>query len=137
MTLQNNIRKILLVDDDADDRKYFIDALTEIDSSAECITAKDGKEALDILNDEEQPLPHYIFLDLRMPKINGRVCLMEIKANDRLKHIPVFVYTTSQETAEAEALQAQGAVKFITKPTNTEEIYYVISQALDEEGNNL
>lgn len=133
MTITNTGRKILLVDDDADDRKYFIEALTEIEPSAECISAKDGREALDILHDEQQTLPDYIFLDLRMPRVNGRLCLKEIKATERLKHIPVIVYTTSQDLIEAVEMESQGVVKFITKPTSTEEIYYVISQALEEQ----
>ena len=134
MTITNTVRKILLVDDDADDRKYFSEALKEIEPSAECITAKDGKEALDMLHDEQQTLPDFIFLDLRMPRINGRLTLKEIKNTERLKHIPIIVYTTSQDVTEAEEMQKQGVVKFITKPTNTEEIYYVISQALEENG---
>lgn len=133
MTITNTGRKILLVDDDADDRKYFIEALTEIEPTAECISAKDGREALDILHDEQQTLPDYIFLDLRMPRVNGRLCLKEIKATERLKHIPVIVYTTSQDLIEAVEMESQGVVKFITKPTSTEEIYYVISQALEEQ----
>ena len=133
MTITNTGRKILLVDDDADDRKYFIEALTEIEPTAECISAKDGGEALDILHDEQQTLPDYIFLDLRMPRVNGRLCLKEIKATERLKHIPVIVYTTSQDLLEAVEMESQGVVKFITKPTSTEEIYYVISQALEEQ----
>ena len=133
MTFTKKDRKILLVDDDADDRKYFIEALAEIEPSAECISAKDGREALDILHNEDLVLPDYIFLDLRMPRINGRVFLQEIKATDRLSKIPVIVYTTSQDVAEAEEMQLQGVVKFITKPTNTEEIYFIISQALEEQ----
>ena len=133
MTITNTVRKILLVDDDADDRKYFSAALKEIEPSAECISAKDGREALDILHDEQQTLPDYIFLDLRMPRVNGRLCLKEIKATERLKHIPVIVYTTSQDLIEAVEMESQGVVKFITKPTSTEEIYYVISQALEEQ----
>jgi CheY-like chemotaxis protein len=70
-----------------------------------------------------------------MPKINGRQCLIQIKADERLKAIPVIVYTTAREVEESEEMQGMGAVRFVTKPTNTEEIYYVVSQALEEEGN--
>lgn len=126
-------RKILLVDDDADDRQFFMEAVHEIDPSVECVTAKDGKQALRLLHDDQVPLPDFIFLDLRMPKVDGRQCLLQIKANERLKSIPVFVYTTSSEVRESEELQNLGAVRFLTKPANTEEIYYVVSQVLEEE----
>jgi CheY-like chemotaxis protein len=135
--MENNkpSRKILLIDDDADDRKYFMEAVNEIDADIECVTAKDGDQALQLLRDTQVSLPNYIFLDLRMPKINGRQCLIQIKADERLKAIPVIVYTTAREVEESEEMQGMGAVRFVTKPTNTEEIYYVVSQALEEEGN--
>ncbi|HVF97718.1 MAG TPA: response regulator [Flavisolibacter sp.] len=127
------VRKVLLVDDDADDRKYFSEALAEVDPTMECVTAKDGQQALALLNDSQASLPDYIFLDLRLPKVNGRQCLLQIKANERLRNIPVIVYTTSRELEESEELQSLGAVRFITKPANTEEIYYVLSQVLEEQ----
>ena len=135
--MENNkpSRKILLIDDDADDRKYFMEAVNEIDADIECVTAKDGDQALQLLRDTQVSLPNYIFLDLRMPKINGMQCLIQIKADERLKAIPVIVYTTAREVEESEEMQGMGAVRFVTKPTNTEEIYYVVSQALEEEGN--
>ncbi len=134
MTIEKTSRKIFLVDDDADDRRYFIDAVTEIDSTVECAVAKDGQEAMEMLNNPDFAIPDYIFLDLRMPRINGRQCLREIKAEPRLKDIPIILYTTSGEVEESEELQNMGAVRFITKPTNTEEIFYVISQVLEEQG---
>ena len=125
--------KLLIVDDDVDDRNFFIEAVREIDGHIECVTAKDGQEALELLRDLSQSLPNYIFLDLRMPRINGKKCLVEIKKDERLKKIPVIIYTTSREIEESNELQLLGAVHFISKPTNPEEVYYVISFALEEQ----
>ena len=133
---KNTRKKILLTDDDVDDRKYFMEALHEIDNTVECILAKDGQQALDILNNPELTLPDYIFLDLRMPKINGRQCLQEIKSSERLKDIPVIVYTTSREVKDSEELQQMGAIHFISKPTDPDELYYVISMVLEEQWND-
>jgi CheY-like chemotaxis protein len=134
MTLNQALnKKILLVDDDADDRKYFLEALQEIDATVECVTAKDGQQALELLNNPDFTLPDYIFLDLRIPKINGKQCLLQIKSDDRLKDIPVIIYTTSREARESEELKKLGAVHFISKPSNPGEIYYVISLALEEQ----
>lgn len=130
-------RKILLVDDDEDDRKYFMDALKEIDETIECVTAKDGEQALNYLANADHSLPDYIFLDLRMPKVNGRRCLIEIKADERLQHIPVIIYTTSGDVAESEELQGKGAVRFITKPGDPGEIFYVLSLVLEEQWEKL
>ena len=127
--------KLLIVDDDADDRQLFIDAVKDFDEQIECVSAKDGKEALDLLNDLATTLPDYIFLDLRMPRFNGKKCLIEIKKSERLKQIPVIIYTTSRELEESNELKEMGAVHFISKPANPEEVYYVVSCALEERWN--
>jgi CheY-like chemotaxis protein len=129
-------RKILLIEDDADDRKYFIEAIKEIDDTIECVTSKDGQQALELLKDSTLALPEYIFLDLRMPRVSGKQCLLQIKADERLKSIPVIIYTTSKEVEESEDLQSLGAVRFISKPTDPEEIFYILSQVLEEQTNN-
>lgn len=125
-------RKILLADDDADDRKYFLESLNEIDSSIECVTAKDGQQALALLNSPGFVLPDYIFLDLRMPRISGKQCLLQIKSDERLRDIPVIIYTTSRAVEESEELLSLGAVHFITKPADPDEIYYVLTLVLEE-----
>lgn len=130
-----NKTKLLIVDDDADDRQLFIDAVKDFDEDIVCVSAKDGKEALDLLNDLNTSLPDYIFLDLRMPRFNGKRCLMEIKKNERLKEIPVIIYTTSRELEDSKELKEMGALHFISKPANPEEVYFVVSFALEEQWN--
>ncbi|MBC7868208.1 MAG: response regulator, partial [Gloeobacteraceae cyanobacterium ES-bin-316] len=60
-----------LADDDEDDRMLFSEALSEIDPQIKCITVKNGKEALEFLQNDLIHLPNYIFLDLNMPVMNG------------------------------------------------------------------
>ncbi len=127
-----NITRLLLVDDDADDCSLFVKAANEVDKNIFCIIASNGQEAIDILRDTEKELPDYIFLDLRMPKVNGRKCLEEIRTTEHLKHIPVIIYSTSKDVADAENLTQMGANHFITKPSNPDEIYYLLSQVLSE-----
>lgn len=127
--------KLLIVDDDADDRQLFIGAVKDFDEHIECVSAKDGKEALALLNDFATSLPDFIFLDLRMPRFNGKKCLIEIKKSERLKEIPVIIYSTSRELEESKELKEMGAVHFISKPSNPEEVYYVVSFALEENWN--
>ena len=125
--------KVLIVDDDPDDRELFTAAIKEVDGSIECITARDGQQALELLKNPLFSLPDFIFLDLRMPRIGGKKCLFEIKANSRLQHIPVIIYTTSRDEEESRELHAMGAVHFISKPSNPEEIYYLVSFVLEEQ----
>ena len=121
-----------IVDDDVDDRNLFIDAVKEVDAGIECISVNNGEQALALLTDPESSLPDFIFLDLRMPRIDGKKCLVEIKKNERLKHIPVVIYTTSRDVEESKDLKELGAFYFISKPNNPEEIFYLVSFVLDE-----
>lgn len=132
--MKNNIA-ILIVDDDADDRKLFIDAIKEVDANIKCTTAIDGKQALEVLKSDDTSLPDFIFLDLRMPRFSGKKCLLELKKDDRLKSIPVIIYTTSKDVEESKELQELGAVHYISKPSDPEEIYYVVSFVLEEQLN--
>jgi len=124
---------ILIADDDEDDKNLFIQSVKEIDDTIRCVAASDGQEALRMLKDKHNPLiPDYIFLDLRMPRINGKQCLEEIRKDERLRRIPVFIYTTSREVEDSKEMTKNGAVHFISKPVNPEEIYYVLSTVLYE-----
>ena len=123
---------IFLADDDPDDRALFIDAVHEVDGDIKCLTASDGQQAMNFLTDSRNTVPDYIFLDLRMPRKGGRKCLEEIREDSRLKHIPVIIYTTSDDVEDSKDLTHHGATHFISKPTNPDEIYYLVSQVLNE-----
>src|ERR1044072_5096494 len=101
--MKNNV-KFLIVDDDADDRMLLIDAVKDIDQTIECKIAKNGEQALQLLNNIEDPLPDFIFFYIKMPRIGGKKCLFEIKKDERLKHIPVIIYTTSKAVEESKEL---------------------------------
>jgi DNA-binding response OmpR family regulator len=123
---------ILMVDDDEDDRKLFFEAVKEVDNKIKCISAGNCQEALHYLRNENNILPDFIFLDLRMPGFSGKKCLEEIKKEARLVPIPVIIYTTSREVTDSIALKKLGAVYFMSKPTSPEEVYYMVSFVLGE-----
>jgi DNA-binding response OmpR family regulator len=123
---------LLLIDDDEDDRGIFMEAVNEVDENITCVGAADCEEALKFLRDEANKIPDYIFLDLRMPRISGKKCLEEIRKEERLVNIPVIIYTTSTDEKEAIELKSLGAVHFISKPTDPNEIYYLVSAVLGE-----
>ena len=129
--------RFLIVDDDADDRMLFIDAVKDIDETIECKIAGNGEQALKLLSNIEYPLPDFIFLDIRMPRIDGKKCLFEIKKDERLKNIPVIIYTTSKVVEESNELKDLGAFHFISKPRNADEIFYLISFVMDEHASAL
>ena len=89
-------------------------------------SATDGQEALDQLL-SKSIIPDLIFLDLNMPRMDGKECLALIKQEDELKHIPVIMYTTSSQSQDIEQTMLQGAVCFITKPSSLRELENILS----------
>ncbi|MEI9954714.1 MAG: response regulator, partial [Ferruginibacter sp.] len=67
-------------------------------------------------------LPDFIFLDLNMPKVNGRDCLASIKKNERFSTIPVIIYSTSSQKAEMDQTVEMGAAFFLQKPNRFEDL---------------
>ena len=106
---------LLLIDDDEDDRDFFKIALADVNLEFECEVAKGAKEALAMLEKNEIK-PDFIFLDLNMPGINGRVCLKRLKENPATEPIPVIIFSTSSELADIKETKAMGAMGFMTKP---------------------
>ena len=112
---------ILYADDDADDCELLTEALSHIDPSISCITANDGREALQILQ-ETRVLPDSVFLDVNMPVMDGKECLIEIKKNPRLREIPVIIYSTTTDLGEKARLHDLGAFEFINKANTFSEL---------------
>lgn len=127
----------LLVDDDIDDTFLFREVLSEVAPQVALRTAANGQEAIESLMVPAQPLPQLIFLDLNMPKMNGKQCLQALKANTRLQHIPVIMYTTSSHSRDIEETMQNGAISFITKPSHISELRTILSSLANNTGNNL
>lgn len=121
---------IMIVDDDPDDRAFFCEALSEVDASIECISVKGGEEALQHL-EKSEGVPDYIFLDLNMPRMNGKQCLKHIKSNANLSSIPVIIYTTSKSKEDIEETKCLGAVYFLTKPNKFSDLKQAIKDILN------
>jgi CheY-like chemotaxis protein len=110
---------ILIVDDDAEDLELFVQAVSELDESINCVEAYNGIEALKILK-RNSWLPDYIFLDINMPLMNGKKCLEEIKKNESYNQIPVIIYSTTNDIHQIEECKKLGAIDFLTKPDSFE-----------------
>ncbi|CAN5643300.1 response regulator [soil metagenome] len=126
---------IMIVDDDSDDRLLFSEAVEEMNSSYSCIEAKNGVDALTILN-KVTKLPDFIFLDLNMPLMNGKECLIELKNKVRLKNIPVIIYSTSKYKGDLDETKILGAVYYLVKPNDIAVLPREISKALQFAGLN-
>ena len=110
------VLQILLADDDQDDC-LFKEALSEIPFQTHLITVHDGEQLINYFNTDSNPIPQVLFLDLNMPRKNGFDCLLEIKRIERLKHIPVIIFSTSMEQKIVHLLYKNGAHFYIHKPS--------------------
>jgi CheY-like chemotaxis protein len=114
---------ILMAEDDPEDRMITQDGFEESKLANDLRFVEDGEELMDYLyrrgkysDPELSPRPGLILLDLNMPRKDGREALVEIKADPRLRSIPVVVLTVSK--AEEDILRSYdtGANSYITKP---------------------
>ncbi|MEO6233098.1 MAG: response regulator [Ferruginibacter sp.] len=125
----NSAKRILLVDDDADDQLYFRDAINELCKMVECEIANNGREAQAQIGNP--PPPDIIFLDLNMPLMNGYEFLDYIKKEEAYKNIPVVIFTTSKEPQDVDRVRQMGAHLFFTKPTNFSILCSKLDKILD------
>lgn len=105
---------VFYADDDPDDRELFADALKEVNSSVKLILANSGEEILTLLQNYKS-VPDFIFLDINMPGISGKECLKRLKKLDKLKSVPVIMYTTTSSKEEFKNLVLLGAQECVTK----------------------
>jgi two-component system, response regulator len=114
---------ILYADDDAEDRMLVKDAWNESRVANEMAFVEDGEELMDHLHRRGKyaelagsPLPGLILLDLNMPRKDGREALKEIKADPRLRSIPIVILTTSKAEEDIFRAYDLGVNSFIVKP---------------------
>ncbi len=121
---------ILLADDDTDDCLFFKVALEELLLPTHLTTVHDGEQLMQLLTNETNELPHVLFLDINMPRKNGKECLAEIKLNNKLKHFPIIMFSTSFEKEVVNLLYNSGAQYFIRKHSDFSQCKKVIQQTL-------
>ncbi len=115
--------KILLADDDPEDRMIMEDTFREIQLSELIHFVENGENILSYLDaiKAESDLPTLIVLDLNMPRMNGTQTLKMLKANDRYRHIPVIIFSTSINTIEMNECIKTGASSYVVKPVTYKE----------------
>lgn len=108
--------KILLADDDKDDRYFFKKALNSLSvEEYQLEMVADGEELMNYLTENCNNLPDVIFLDINMPRKNGIECLTEIKQSEQFRQVPVIMYSTSAFDNVAKSLYQKGAHYYFQK----------------------
>ncbi len=128
---------ILLADDDTDDCHFFNEALEVLPVATKLKIVSDGVELMDYLTENIEHLPHILFLDINMPRKNGFECLSEIKHHERLKDLPVVMFSTSNAHDKISILFKTGADVYIRKPSNFAQLVQVINHALPLAAENI
>jgi CheY-like chemotaxis protein len=122
-----NALEILLVEDNAADAKLTIIALQEANVSNKIVLLRDGNEALEyIFGSIEDRVPKVIFLDLKMPKVNGNEVLAKLKQDGRTRKIPVVMFTSSQEPRDIKECFDLGANSYLVKPVDYDDFSKVV-----------
>lgn len=135
MSRQARPVKILLVEDNPGDVRLTQEALKEGRVHNELAVVSDGVEAMAYIRQEgkysDVGRPDLVLLDLNLPKKDGREVLAEIKADERLRRIPIVILTTSH--AEQDVLTSYGlhANCYVTKPVDLDQFITVVKTIED------
>ena len=134
MESMNKIGRILLVEDDAKDVELTLTALEEYNLANEVVVTHDGEQALDYLycrgeyKTRSRDNPAVMLLDLKLPKVDGLEVLKQIKADERLRIIPIVVLTSSKEEKDMVASYRLGVNAYVVKPVDFHEFVNAIKE---------
>jgi len=129
-----NLGRILMVEDDPKDVELSLTALDEYNLANEVVVARDGEEALDYLYcrgkfaARSNENPAVLLLDLKLPKVDGLEVLQQIKADEKLRMIPVVVLTSSHEEKDMVASYKLGVNAYVVKPVDFHEFVNAIKE---------
>ena len=114
---------VLLVEDNPRDLEMTVRALRKHNLGNRVFSVRDGAEALDFIFARGQYAarnvdhsPQIVFLDLNLPKVDGIEVLRQVKDDDRTKHIPIVIVTSSAEERDRVASYNLGANSYVVKP---------------------
>jgi CheY-like chemotaxis protein len=127
---KNLYKRLLIIDDDIEDQEIFMEALKEVDDTVLCYAAISGEDAFRQLETNVVMLPDLIFLDLNMPKLNGKQVLKELKKSRSLAQIPIIMYSTSFAPRDIEEVKQGGAVHYLIKPSKFDDLCFALRQVL-------
>lgn len=116
--------QIIVVDDDQEDHFILLEYFKDCGKDQHVKFLKNGQEAIQYLvtlQSDASQLPKLIVLDLNMPVLNGTQTLIQIKNNRHLKHIPVIIFSTSENENEKRKCLSFGAREYLVKPSTFNE----------------
>jgi CheY-like chemotaxis protein len=132
--MPRNLRPILLAEDNANDIELILTALEAASLPNEVIVTRDGQETMDYLYRRGQyegrhvTPPALVLLDLKMPRVDGREVLRQIRADPDLRVVPVVVLTSSKEESDLVQTYQLGANAYVVKPVAFDEFLNAVGK---------
>jgi CheY-like chemotaxis protein len=129
-----DLKRILLVEDDARDVELTLAALAEISIANKIDVVRDGAEALDYIfkqgsyKNRESDNPVVVLLDLKMPKVDGLEVLKQVRKDDKLRNIPIVVLTSSKMESDLIKSYELGVNAYVVKPMEFESFTAAIKE---------
>ena len=123
-----------MVEDDPKDVELTLTALEDYNLANEVVVVRDGEEALNYLNCQNEYAerlsgnPAVMLLDLKLPKVDGLEVLRQVKSNEALKLIPVVVLTSSHEEKDLIASYKLGVNAYVVKPVDFHQFVNAIKE---------
>lgn len=130
----DSLPRILLVEDSRDDIELIIESLSSYNLTNRIDVVRDGAEALDYLQcrgryqDRAPGLPAFILLDLKLPKVSGLEVLEQVRADPRLRSVPVVVLTSSREEPDLKRAYELGTNAYVVKPVRFEDFAEAVKE---------
>lgn len=126
------IRSILLAEDSPADAEMAIDALREAHLANPIVHVEDGIEALDYLlmrgkhAGRPEGLPAVLLLDIKMPRMDGLEVLKHIRSDEKLKHLPVVILSSSREESDLARSWDLGVNAYVVKPVDIDQFFQAV-----------
>jgi CheY-like chemotaxis protein len=130
----DRLGRILMVEDDPKDVELTLTALEDYNLANEVVVVRDGEEALNYLqcrngfSTRTSGNPAVMLLDLKLPKVDGLEVLRQVKADDRLKLIPIVVLTSSHEEKDLVTSYRLGVNAYVVKPVDFHQFVNAIKE---------
>ena len=111
---------IILADDDVDDALLLQEAIRHHSPHVKISTFEHGKDLIEYIHKED--VPDVLVIDLNMPKMNGKDLIVALRCIEKVKHVPIAVFSTSNNRVEVESCFKLGANYYIVKPSTFSEM---------------
>ena len=122
--------KIFIIDDNGDFVLLFCQAVAKTHPECQCLSAENGYNALRQLKFMLPTVPDFIFVDVKMPIMNGHEIVAELKKTNLLSDVPIIMYSANENPDDKAIAMEAGVSGFYSKPSSVEKISAMVTEAL-------